>query len=145
MKSKILLNKLIFKNSFRRFGGGHHHITGKVDLNKPFVDYKNSEFDNIQGFYSLTGLPSSKSNDSHSNDDHHHNHSGDGHDSHHNEDPNVIIIDGSDIKNTVNHNPFNFVYTPYMVMDTFDEINPYLHEELYGYLHRDDVRLKLIF
>lgn len=136
MKTKLFISNFIFKNTLKRFSGGHHHITGKVDLNKSFVDYKNIDFNNISGFYSLTGLPASKSDHSHNTHDEHNN----DHSLENKEDSDVLIIDGHEDRNSINHNPFNFVYSPQMVKDTFDEENPYFHEELYGYLYKEDVR-----
>lgn len=112
MKLKTLLpfNKCFFTYSKKFFSGGHHHISGKMDLDKVFTP-QNKEF--TGKLMALHGLSStSKIEDE--------------------------IVE-CDYKANLDEHPLDFVARRTHLANVKDSDNPYIHEEPYGYLLSDDV------
>ncbi len=112
MKSFIAKSNKLFKFNLKTFSGGHdhHHISGKVDMDKIFVPQE-KEF--CRKMISLRGLAT--------ND--------------HNED----IINECDHKENNKFHPLDIFSRTNHLANIDPEQNPYLHEEPYGYLMTDDV------
>jgi len=115
-KFLIKNNKKSFKfysPSMKYFGGGHHEITGKVDLDRQFVQQTSAN--KISGIVSLTGL------------------SADEYTSHDTQ----IVEHGLPKLNQTN--PFCLLHRPKHLAGVLDEDNPYIHDDFYGYTFFDDV------
>ncbi len=110
LKALIPFNKYLFNYSKKYFSGGHHHISGKMDLDKVFTP-QNKEF--TGKLMALNGLASiDKRSDE---------------------------VEECDYKANLDEHPLDFAARRTHLSNVKDSENPYLHEEPYGYLLSDDV------
>lgn len=100
--------KSLFKINKRFFSGGFH---GKIETTRNFVAYDPKQYNNINGFFSLTGLTSDTSNKI----------------------ENTSEIIQCEQKYLRSFNPFDIVNTPNNLRNVHPEENPYFHSEHYGY------------
>ena len=110
LKAFLPINKYLFKYSKKYFSGGHHHISGKMDLDKVFTP-QNKEF--TGKLMALHGLASITKHEDH-------------------------IIE-CDYKANLDEHPLDVIARRTHLANVKDSDNPYLHEEPYGYLFSDDV------
>lgn len=126
LSNNSYINNFIKKSSFKsinsttyyNFGSGHHHITGKVDLDKTYVT------NNVpQNMISLCGLQSNNKSD------------------------NLISYTvSSTIKRNGQISPFDIGNRFNSSLSSVnEEENPYAHSEPYGYLLSDDVIIYNLF
>lgn len=103
------IKTLLKSNNIKLFSGGHHHISGKVDLNKIFTPQP----DHLKGKYiSLSGLACSSMKED-------------------------VVVECEERYNNSTH-PLNIIMKKEHLANVPPEENPYAHEEPYGYLFSDD-------
>lgn len=109
LKSIKPIKSFIKSNNIKLFSGGHHHISGKVDLNKIFTPQPN----HLKGkFLSLSGLVTSSNKEDE-------------------------VVECEERYNNSTH-PLNIIMKKEHLANVHPEENPYTHEEPYGYLFSDD-------
>lgn len=110
-------SKLLSAFARRQFSGGHHHISGKVEMDRIFVK---QEDNNIGKMISLRGLQ----------------HDEEGH-------CEETIFEHPQRSN-IEVSPFDFSLRKVNLSGVPNEENDYVHEDYYGYNISDDVRSLII-